>query len=243
MRRYSDNQLTDAVRVSRSWRGVLRSLGLTATSASAMRSVRTHADRLELDYSHFTGQRRWTDRNLVDAVASATTWTDVAEMLGLTGGSSTTTARGHAARLGLDTAHLDTPRQKRPPVPDMSPDRVNLSRAGALIAAAWFELCGYPVSWPMEPCRYDLLVWMGAKAERIQVKTTTVKQRSSWAVWISTTSGQRKPYGPEEVDHFFVIDGDFAYYLIPAAVVGGFSAIHLSAYDRYKLIRGVIPSS
>ena len=49
MRRYSDSDLVDAVRASHSWRGVLRALGLSATSAAAMRSVRAHADRLQLD--------------------------------------------------------------------------------------------------------------------------------------------------------------------------------------------------
>ena len=85
MRRYSDAQLVEAIRASRSWRGVLRALGLSATSAAAMRSVRVQANRLELDYSHFTGQRRWTDPQLVAAIASATSWTEVAETLGLPG--------------------------------------------------------------------------------------------------------------------------------------------------------------
>ena len=236
MRRYSDAQLSEAIRTCKSWRGVLRALGLTATSASAMRSVRMHADRLALDYSHFSGQRRWTDQQLIDAVASAASWIQVAEILGLAGGSSTTTIRGHAVRLGLDTAHLNPP--KKPPAADlMHPEPVNLPRAGSLMAAAWFELCGYAVSWPLEPCRYDLLVSMGADAKRIQVKTTTVKQGKSWTVWISNTGKQRGTYDPDEVDYFFAIDGDFDYYLIPVGAVGGYMAIQLSAYQQYKLSR------
>jgi hypothetical protein len=204
-----------------------------------MRSARLHADRLGLDYSHFTGQRRWTDQQLAAAVAGATSWAQVANTLGLAGGSSTTTIRGHAARLGLDTNHLTQPRKPRSPVTMMSPRQANLARAGPLMAAAWFELCGHSVSWPLEPCRYDLLVWMGTTAERIQVKTTTVKQGTSWTVWISTTGKQRATYDPDEVDHFFVIDGDFDYYLIPMAVVGGLTAIQLSAYRSYRLSRDV----
>ena len=237
MRRYSDAQLIEAIGTAKSCRGVLRALGLTATSASAMRSVRMHADRLGLDYSHFTGQRRWTDQQLTDAIASAASWTQVAEILGLAGGSSTTTMRGHATRLGLETAHLHAPRKLRPPLRMMRPEPVNLARAGSLMAAAWFELCGYRVSWPLEPCRYDLLVWMEAKAERIQVKTATVKQGTSWTVWISTTGTKRMTYNPEDIDYFFVIDGDFDYYLIPVATVGGFTAIRLSAYVQYRLPR------
>jgi PD-(D/E)XK endonuclease len=235
MRRYSDAQLVEAIRASHSWRGVLRALGLSATSAAAMRSVRAHADRLGLDYSHFTGQRRWTDRQLIAAIASATSWTQVADALGLAGGSSTATVRGHAVRLGLDTAHLAPLRKPRSPAGLMLPQRVNLARAGSLMAAAWFELCGHSVSWPLEPCRYDLLVWMGTTAERIQVKTTTVKQGTSWTVWISNTGKERTTYDPDEIDHFFIIDGDFDYYLIPVAAVGGLTAIQLSAYRDYRL--------
>lgn len=237
MRRYSDDQLIDAVRSSRSWRGVLRALGLAGTSASAMRSVRVHADRLELDYTHFTGQRRWTDQELVDAVKSATTWAQVTETLGLAGGSSMTTIRGHAVRLGLDTAHLSAPLKPQAPDRDMRPLLVRLPRAGSLIAAAWFELCGHHVSWPLEPCRYDLLVWIGDSAQRIQVKTTTVKQGKSWTAWISTMGSTRSTYGPDEIDQFFVIDGDCNFYLIPVAAVGGLTAVHLSAYQNYLLPR------
>lgn len=205
-----------------------------------MRSVRVHADRLGLDYSHFTGQRRWTDQQLVEAVASATNWTQVAETLGLAGGSSTTTIRGHAVRLGLDTEHLASPKKTQSPIGLMCPQQANLARAGALMAAAWFELCGHSVSWPLEPCRYDLLVWMGKTAERIQVKTTTVKQGTSWIVWISNTGKERKTYDPDEIDHFFIIDGDLEYYLIPVAAVGGLTAIQLSAYSDYRVTRDLL---
>lgn len=240
MRRYSDDQLVEAVRSSRSWRGVLRELDLAGTSAAAVRSVRSHADRLGVDYTHFTGQRRWTDQQLADAVASASSWAQVTEALGLVGGSSMTTIRGHAARLGIDTAHLSSPRKPQTAGLDTPPDLANLRRAGALFAAAWFELCGHRVSWPLEPCRYDLLVWIAGTAERVQVKTTTVKQGKSWAAWISTTGDTRSTYDPDEIDRFFVIDGDFNFYLIPVAAVGGLTAIRLSAYRDYLVCSAVL---
>ncbi len=121
----------------------------------------------------------------------------------------------------------------------MRPKLPHLARAGSLMAAAWFELCGYHVSWPLEPCRYDLLVWMGDTAERIQVKTTTVKQGASWTVWISNSGKTRSTYDPDEIDRFFVIDGDFNFYLIPVAAVGGLTAIQLSAYVEYVVPRVV----
>ena len=45
--------------------------------------------------------------------------------------------------------------------------------------------------------------------------------RALWSAWISNTGKERTPYDPDEIDYFFVIDGDFDYYLIPAAAVGG----------------------
>jgi hypothetical protein len=202
-----------------------------------MRSVRRHVDRLGLDHSHFTGQRRWTDRQLESAVGSARTWSEVAETLGLSGGSSTTTIRGHALRLGLDTTHLVRPRPDRP-VHEHAPSLDNVSRAGPLLAAAWFELSGQSVSWPLEPVRFDLLVWSGDAAQRVQVKTATVPSGSSWTVWLSTTGRRRRrTYDPDEIDQFFVIDGDLEYYLVPVAVVGGLMSIQLSAYQGYRLPR------
>lgn len=235
MRQYSDAQLIDAVQTSRSWRGVLRTLGLAGTSAAAMRSVRAHADRLDLDYTHFTGQRRWTDQNLADAVDSATTWAQVAAALGLVGGSSITTIRGHAVRLGLDTAHLSASTPARLSGVEMRPQLAHLPRAGSLMAAAWFELCGCQVSWPLEPSRYDLLVWMADSAKRVQVKTTTVKQGRSWTVWISTTGKGRSTYDPDDIDFFFAIDGDLNFYLIPLPAVAGLTAIQLAAYPDYRV--------
>jgi hypothetical protein len=104
-----------------------------------------------------------------------------------------------------------------------------------MLAAAWFELCGQRVSWPLEPCRFDLLVWCGDRAQRIHVKTTTAVTGESWTVWLSTTGGERTPYDPDEIDFYFIIDGELNYYLIPVAAVGGLMAIRLSAYQDYRL--------
>ena len=103
------------------------------------------------------------------------------------------------------------------------------------MAAGWFTLCGYNVSWPLEPCRYDLMVERGGAVQRVQVKTATVRTGQSWTVWLSTTGAERLPYDIEEVDAFFIIDGDFNYYLIPVSRVGGLHAIQLSAYAAFKV--------
>lgn len=236
VRRYPDDELVAAVAGSRSWRAVLRTLGLAGTSAASIRSVRSQADRLGLDYSHFTGGRRWTDADLAIAVASARSWAEVARRLGLTSGSSESSLPGHAKRLDLETAHL------RPQREDAGADRqwpaadaTNLSRAGSQLAGAWFALRGWDVAWPLEPCRYDLLVSRAERVLRIQVKTATVRVGDGWTVWLSKARKARIAYGPHEVDYFFVVDGSFRYYLLPLAAVGGRHQIHLAAYDAYRV--------
>ncbi|MFT4294504.1 MAG: group I intron-associated PD-(D/E)XK endonuclease [Micropruina sp.] len=233
-RSYSDEQLVEAVRSSHSWRGVLRGLGLTATSSAAIRSVRLHAVALGCDHSHFRGQRSWSESELRSAVAVASCWQDVADALGLVGGSSQSTIRGHAARLGIDVSHLAPVVRDQLNADLFVPKLANLARSGPIIAAAWFTMCGHNVSWPLEPCRYDLLAEREGVFSRIQVKTATVRTGTSWTVWLSTTSSRRKPYDIDEIDAFFVIDGDLDYYLIPLAAVGGLHAIHLRAYHQYR---------
>lgn len=234
-RTYTDQQLRGAIERSTSWRATLRELGLAGTSAGAMRSARSHADRLQIDHSHFAGQRRWTDEDLRRAVAHAETWTGVVEILGLQGGSAVASVKGHAARLELDCAHLSVPASE-PTVSRHEPEAAHLSRAGVMMAAAWFMLCGYEVSWPLEPSRYDLLVCSpGVGIRRVQVKTTTSHSGATWKVFLSTTRRERRTYDPDEVDDFFIIDGDLNFYLIPIAVVGGLHAIHLRAYEQYRV--------
>ena len=235
-RGYDDDALTAAVAASRSWRAVLRHLGLTATSSAAIRSVRSRADRLGLDASHFTGQRRWTHAQLAEAVANSRSWSQVAAALGLAGGSSTGALKGHAARLGIDAGHLVQRKHAADRQPlRMEADPMHLPRAGSMLAAAWFTLCGYEVSWPLEPCRYDVLVQQPGQCLRVQVKTTRRSACGTWVVSLSSGGRHRDAYDPDDIDHFFVIDPHLNYYLIPIAVVAGRSAIHLATYDAFKL--------
>src|SRR5580658_4234777 len=102
--RWSDIDLTSAVAESRSWRGVMRELGLCVTSAGSIRIVKRRVATLGLDTSHFTGQRRWSDAQLRRAVASAYSWPELQAELGLIHDSADdrTRVKAHAARLGLD---------------------------------------------------------------------------------------------------------------------------------------------
>jgi len=54
---YSDNELAGAVASSDSWRGVLRALGLRATSGSAIASVRRRAEQAGCPTDHLGAPR------------------------------------------------------------------------------------------------------------------------------------------------------------------------------------------
>lgn len=233
-RSYSDEALVHAVDKCHSWRAVLRELGLASASAGAMRAARSRADEIGLSYKHFVGQRQWTDERLRMAVIASTNWSEVAAELCLEGDAVATSMKGHARRLGLDTSHFretQTPRCER----ELKPDLANLDRTGPLLAAAWYMMTGHDVSWPLEPSRYDLLVTRGSRIRRVQVKTTTVRVGDTWKVYLSTSRRVRKTYDPDEIEDFFIVDGDFECYLIPIAEVGGLHAIHLSRYERFQL--------
>lgn len=174
-RTYDDTQLAAAIAAARCWRDVLRKLGLTSTSAGSLRSARRRADRLGLSYAHFTGQRRWSDADLRTAIAESTCWTDVMRQLDLSvnGIGSRNYVRAHAERLGLDVSHLEPSPE---PAGDVFAAEVRpecLRDAGSLFAATWFTMRGAKVSWPLEPCRYDLVVEHDGELLRVQVKTTT----------------------------------------------------------------------
>ena len=109
-RRWDDESLTEAIGRQSSWRAVARSLGLRGTSAGTIRALKRRAGELELDTSHFTGQRTWSDRQLRDAIAASSTWSDVIRVLGLSDrGDIRIRLKGKALRLGVDASHLAVP--------------------------------------------------------------------------------------------------------------------------------------
>ena len=180
-------------------------------------------------------RRQTLDRGrLQSAIVYGSTWSEVAEILGLHDIGDIEALRGHAARLDLAVAHL-APTTAVPPNENLQPSIAHLNRAGSLLAAAWFTLSGQAVSWPLEPSRYDLLVGTPAGLRRVQVKTTTARAGQTWKVYLSTCRRRRRTYDPDEIDDFFIVDGDLSNYLIPVAVVGGLHAIHLAAYEQYRL--------
>jgi hypothetical protein len=238
---WSDAQLTDAVKASTSWRGVMRELGLNATSAGAIRIVRRHAVRLELDTSHFRGKRRWSDAQLKQAVSESHSWAEVLASLGLedNGGGMRTHVKSHAVRLGLSFDHLEAEMPTVDAPGGLEPDLKHLREAGASIAAAWFTLCGNSVLFPIEPTVYDLVVSMQGGLCRVQVKTTTHYSRNGWMISVGRRpysihkDAPLVPYDPDVIDYFFIVDGDLNFYLIPSRVIAGRVGILLRTYTKY----------
>lgn len=248
-RAWTDGQLSQAVTVSTSWRGVLRQLGLKSHAASAIGAVRHRAEELNLDTSHFRGARSWSDEQLRHAIAKSRTWDEVLAQLGLSANSGTIRPflKSHAVRLGIDYGHLTSGTSGTPGVPagaglpDLTPQKTNLRESAASMAGTWFALAGCPVSVPLEPAIYDLLVELPDGIKRIQVKTTTHSTKDGWIVTVG-----RRPYTPEDqgpvapyavgtIDYFFIVDGDLNMYLIPATALAGATRVSLRTYKHYAI--------
>jgi hypothetical protein len=126
---------------------------------------------------------------------------------------------------------------------------LNLRVASVGEAAAWFLRRGYVVSAPLAVAQYDLVVESDDGFAKIQVKTTTAKDRyGRWAVGISrkeygaeaerNADGSRKkrPYRSDEVDFFFIVTGCGDKYLIPLPATQGATALTLNhKYAAYKV--------
>src|SRR5260370_5909781 len=80
-RSWTDAELATAIYNARSWRGVLRNLGLYQNGPTHV--VRREARRLALDTSHFGSGVRWTDAQLTAALAEAASWPQLLSWLGM----------------------------------------------------------------------------------------------------------------------------------------------------------------
>ncbi|TCC24924.1 group I intron-associated PD-(D/E)XK endonuclease [Kribbella speibonae] len=241
-RTWTDAQLSEAVASNPSWRAVARALGLKNTSTG---SIRRHAARLELDSSHFTGQRRWTDQRLRDAVASASCWADVIFDLGIVdNGAERVRIKSHAVRLGLDCTHLKSPLAQPAPIDVFDePFRPEMLRySAAALAMAWFTLRGCAVAMPIEPQAYDLLVTTSSGIQRVQVKSCSARtSRGYWHVgigrrpYVLDKSAGKMPYDPDSLDLFFIVLGDGGIYVIPSSVLAGRVSISAESYAPYRV--------
>jgi hypothetical protein len=112
-RRWTDDQLVAAVAASANLKEVCDALGLWA-GGGTYRTLERHMVRLGVDTSHLAErigqsprQRRWTDEQLIGAVAECSSYADVLRRLGcnVNGGMHRHLVT-QLTRLGLDTSHF-----------------------------------------------------------------------------------------------------------------------------------------
>jgi hypothetical protein len=210
-----------------------------------IRTIKRHTARLELETPHFTGQRRWSDQQLREAVAAASCWADVLAGLDvIDNGEERVRVKGHAVRLGLDCSHLKSPHAKPVPVDVFDePVRPEMLRySAAALAMAWFTLRGCAVALPIEPQEYDLLVTTSKGIQRVQVKSCAARNaKGYWHVgigrrpYVLDKSASKMPYDPESIDLFFIVLGDGSIYVIPSTVLAGRVGISAESYTAYRV--------
>jgi hypothetical protein len=108
--KWSDTELTNAVAASTSWRGLMRTLGLPETSPLTIMRAKQDIVRLNLNTSHFSKQRAWSDDQFKTATADAQSRSELVTALGLQPDSNNgwTRVKANAVRLGLDLSRLES---------------------------------------------------------------------------------------------------------------------------------------
>lgn len=242
----TEDGLRAAVARCRSWRGVLRELGLRSSSSGP--KLRNACNALDIDYSHFRSILA-TDRRLREVVESSTDWPTALAALGYAknSGSARATVRKHCVRLGIDTSHLTSaagPDERAAGSWDLSPRLENLRNAGPFLVLFAFTAAGVPAALAPEGASYDVLADLGPGGiKRVQVKTGIGKVAGSWRCPLSRSEydpaghggHRRSVYSGEEIDYFACIDGDLQLYLIPIKVVEGRASISLRKYTSYRV--------
>jgi hypothetical protein len=101
-------------------------------------------------------------------------------------------------------------------------------------------MSGHQVSIPAVASPFDLLVSEGDKHCRVQVKTTTHRDREGrWVVVVARrpyrreASGGREPYDHDDVDAFFIINAAGECFIIPISQIAGRISIVLDHYRTY----------
>ena len=107
---------------------------------------------------------------------------------------------------------------------DVEPTPTKLAGAAAeLLAAVRLLDHGFSVSWPIgdSDC-YDLIADSKKRITRIQVKSSSTKQKGTYHV-LFARGGKKVKYTPKEIDYFVVVlmyDTGPAFYVIPIGAIG-----------------------
>lgn len=243
--RWTEAELTVAVEKARSWADLLRAFGYKPSSTNPREALRQHVQRYGISTSHFAGKRTWSDEQLITAAIKARTWAELCTALGL---AASTRSYGSvvaaASRLGVSLHQFRLGPKCGPEALDINlpyrAERANVRRAAQAIATAWFLLGGCAVSAPYEPAIYDLIVDMPGGLKRVQVKSTTTRgTRGSWTVRIghrpdgASHTARLVPYRGDDLDLFFIVDGNMMLYLIPSSAVAGKISLTLRGYRGF----------
>ena len=209
-------------RRSRSWRGVLRQpraqgdvRGGTPRRCGARGSARAGLQPFHRPAPLDRGRAG-------HAVAASRTWSQVA-VSARASPAARAARRSRVMRPGsVSTSSTSGQRTRRPTdlLTRLRFDHDHLPRSGSMLAAAWLTLCGYEVSWPLEPCRYDLVAAQGRRGARGSRSRRLVPlgRAAGWSALSDRRSPPQTAYDPDDIDYFFIIDGDLDYYLIPVTV-------------------------
>ncbi|MGK5558067.1 group I intron-associated PD-(D/E)XK endonuclease [Actinomadura kijaniata] len=264
-RKWTDEQLREAVATSSSWNEVVRKIGRKPNTASR-RTVRGHVARLGLDVSHlpplpevepiFSGQVTVPREDLQTAVARSRSWAEVIRCLGQdVNGSAYTRVKRQVLASGMDISHFSgqawgSCRLEAEGLPFANGKKAeDLHRVGAVAAGQWFLARGYMVALPLETTSYDLVVESDEGFKRIQVKTTRTLQldgkhivgltKTQYGGGRCTVSAGRhgsRTYEASEIDYFFIYTSHAEKYLIPIGVVENSRSIVLDGkYAQYRL--------
>ena len=220
----------------------MRRLGFTTSNGYTAQRLRDVAKQLLIDASHFPQRAAWTNEELANAVATSSSWAEVARSLG----AAPTTrmiaqARSRAEHLGIVSDLGSKWKTASPDLPFLdAPDPKRLRAASLAMAAAWFEHRGYAVSLPVEPRPYDLLVEAQGKIWRAQVKSTRGRDAKSGSYVCNLTrtpkrDGQRLAYTSEDIDFFFIVDGQGRYYLVPLHEVAGATRVSVKMISHREV--------
>ncbi len=118
---------------------------------------------------------------------------------------------------------------------------------GEASALHWLAEAGAAVFVPFGHAPdYDLIADFGDRPLRVQVKTSTVREGDRWAVVLCTRGGNRswngivRRFAAERCDVLFVHVADGRRWFIPAAEVGGRSAIRVGGpkYAAFEIEGG-----
>lgn len=240
-----DAAFLSAISRATSWSDLLRALGYSGSPKPRVyETARRRAESLGYDVVALNERgsgplARWGKDDLIAAVATCATISDVATELG----ASVSTVRAAIERFEVDAAHLSgvVPRRMVAPilVPEVS--LASLRIAAESLAAAWYTLHGAEVFVPVNgTSECDLVAMIDRTAVHVQVKSTTYVRQDRYFVGIGNSgrsrAWERRAFDASKADELFVVCGSAAMYRIPAAQADGKVNIHLTeGYEQYRV--------